>query len=754
MKAPMKSVLVSIGLIVLFTTLPLITLPSVIATGGRHAGLNSIEVLMDSNFTIITLNGHGGWGDLEAIRLINEAGKKFMHIEGWWNSTINNPLDIYYNDTFRHIAMGHINFSRGLPIGNQGSPPDVALIDADYIWGITLGDEEPAWRRYCDVSSSLSPEIAKYNDTYKTETGYFLKPTSEMNRTEYWVFSEWINEKSVWVYNFMYDYVKRLVPHAVIFQYMIMPPVWGFIDDWGAAYELKADGHAMDCYYAVDQPWLLYETIRLYRTSMPGKIFHMDLWGTIWDFINEAGDGLYYKGGSYEQIRRETWISYLSSIDALGYFDWAPENNDSYNWKWGHERTDIMGKRNWKYVDNMMGQIRLLPKFNPEPEVLVIGPGFQTGEAMTTVSNLRIFSEYDRVNQRCFATTDIDLSNYSMVLVTGGWYYNKTIDKLNDYIDNGGNLLFLGGIRTTNEPIDSIKQLQIEKNQTENWINGHLKLNITAPNLLNLNLTQEFEYFYTYAVDATNISSDYHPIGCLTDMNTMDVIEDYPLLLYHNESKPDSGWTLYFGPFDVRNESIGSDKKPDLWQLYRSVIRAYTNFLGITNSISTEETEDMLISAAQIDSNTILGGVINFRNEARDFTFTYDLSQLGFPGGYYYVHSLDQDRPEGEFATNGQLLSFRTNIEANGTRLFLISEIVPEPGYSIDIFPRIPSIAEVNTTTTVTTTTMTTTTTTATTSTTPIQLPEDYTIFGLILGIFGSGILVLFFFFKRRKMKN
>ena len=199
MRTPFKSIFVGMALIVLFTTSTFVVLPSVIATGGRHAGLNAIDILLNSNFTIITLNGHGGWGDLEAIHSINEAGKKFMHIEGWWNATINNPLDIYYNETFRKIAMGHINFSRGLPIGNKESPPDIALIDAEYIWGITLGDEEPAWRRYCEVSSSLSPEIVKYNETYRTEKGYFIKKRYEMNRYEYWVLSEWVNEKRVWV---------------------------------------------------------------------------------------------------------------------------------------------------------------------------------------------------------------------------------------------------------------------------------------------------------------------------------------------------------------------------------------------------------------------------------------------------------------------------------------------------------------------------------------------------------------------------
>ncbi len=258
------------------------------------------------------------------------------------------------------MAKVNINFSRGLSIDGL-SVPDITTFDAEMIWGITLGDEEPAWRRYANIGNELSPDVKKYNETYYLETGYEMKPFDETNRTEFWVFLEWLNEKSVWAYNYMYDYVKKLVPHAVVFQYMIMPPAWGFGEDYGAAYELKGEGFAMDCYYATNQPMLLYETVRSYRTAMPDKLFHFDIWGTIWDFLNEAGDGLYCKEGSYEQIRQETWISYLASVDALGYFDWAPENNDSYVWKVTHDRTDIMGKRNWRYIDNFAGQLQLLP---------------------------------------------------------------------------------------------------------------------------------------------------------------------------------------------------------------------------------------------------------------------------------------------------------------------------------------------------------------------------------------------------------
>ncbi len=668
------------------------------------------------------------------MHILAEAGIKIVHTESWWNDTVNNPLDIYYNETFRTYAKGVLNFSLGLT-------GETAVIDTDDLWAVTLGDEEPAWIHYVDIFSSLSPEIAKYSDIYYAETGYQLKPIYDTNLTECGVFVEWLNEKSVWVYNYMHDYVKSLMPHVLVFQPVMMHPVWGLPYELCAPYELKADGYGTGCYYAVQDPWLLYDTTRRYKTSMPESEFHMTIWGTIWDFVNEAGDGLYYKEGSYEQMRRETWISYLSGADVLTWFDWGPQDNNSYTWRWGHERTDIMGRRNWKYVDNLAGQLEKLPVLKSEPEVLVIGTGYQTGAPMQSIAEVGLFTECDLVNQRCFAKADIDLSNYSLVMVTDGWYYDETVRKLNAFVEEGGNVMFLGGIRSGEGPEDETEAFQIERNSTEPWwwVEGHFRINVTKPNILDLELYQEAPLHATHTIQAENLSSDYHPISGFyqVDENGTPVeINDYPLLLYHNESSPDSGWVMYFGAVHSSTdlgatwETYDREKQPDLWYLYREVVKAFAKFLGITNSISANETEDMLITQGVIEDGTIIAGIHNFRNESRNLTYKLDLSQFGFPAGNYWVHSLDENRLEGQYETNGQILSFGTHVVANGTRLFLISEDRPEPDYSIQIFPHIPSIADVTPTTT--------TTTPATSTQTPATTADD--IFGVYIIVGGTVI--------------
>jgi len=105
---------------------------------------------------------------------------------------------------------------------------------------------------------------------------------------------------------------------------------------------------------------------------------------------------------------------------------------------------------------------------------------------------------------------------------------------------------------------------------------------------------------------------------------------------------------------------------------------------------------------------------------------------------------LDENRSEGQYETNGQILSFGTHVVANGTRLFLISEDRPEPDYSIQIFPHIPSIADVTPTTT--------TTTPATTTQTPATTADD--LFGayFIVGgtVIGLAVFTIVIVMKKR----
>ncbi|MCF2136848.1 MAG: hypothetical protein K9W43_06340 [Candidatus Thorarchaeota archaeon] len=746
------------GASIVLVLLQMAIVPCTVAIDTMHGGLFGLDDLIIGNFTIWYSAGQLSPFDLEYIDRVASAGAKVIHMTGFWCNNITNPLDIIYNTTIRHWAEEAVDF--GLNLGpvpsyeDPNAPPPERYMNTSSIWAVGVGDEEPAWLRFSDIYSKVSDDIAKYDNIYFADTGFHLKPLYEANNSERWTEVEWLNNKSVWVYNYFYDYIKSKIPHALVTQFILMPPTWGIVDDLCAAYEVNADINLLDCYYAKDYPWLLYETIRRYKTSLSERPLFMTIWGTIWDFLNTAGDGLYYHEGSYEQIRRETWTSYVSGVDALGFFDWAPENNNSYTWSWGQGRTDVMGRKLFKYVDNLAGQLNYLPTLNSSPEVLVVGDGYQTGEPICHVSNLRLFTEYDLINQRCFAKTDVDLSKYSLILLTDYWHYNATVTKINDYIANGGNVVFLGGVGNEPGPEESRLAYLIEHNSTEYVRSGHILLNITTPNLLDLNLVYDAPYYYSRYLRSDNFSADYHLLGLeyiVDDNGTRTRINDTSIVLYHNASMPDSGWILYCGTLDATTDpgkvaNYDHEKEPDLWLLYRTLIRAFAKFLNITNSISTNATENVLITQGLVEDDTLLAAICNFNNESRVFNYTIDLSQYGLPDGTYFVHSLDANRSLGTFTSHNKIFSFNVSVVTNGTRILLISQNQIQPGYTINIFPKIPDISATTTTNSEQPSTTTNVSIPSTTSTTYFGMA----VAGVLLAT-GLTIMVIVIFARKKQ---
>ena len=737
---PLSTKLVKgVSLILLLLVVSIYNAGSVSAIETRHGGgFGPVDIILNSNVTYWTFNGHGGSQDNSDMQMLYEAGVRTILIVHWWGEwwgvDITNPLDIYYNSTVQSYLCDAIDFN-------------LDAFNPDYVWGVTLSDEQY-------ISAHLTPEIEKYNDTYHAETGYWMKPYDDRNITESFAYNEWLNEKSVWSYNYISSYIRSWAPNVKIIQYMIMPPAWGTGDKTCATYELDGDVFAIDCYYALEIPLLLYETVRRYKVSLPGKSLHLDIWGTIWDFINEAGDGLHYKEGSYEQIRRETWLSYLSGVDALGWFDWAPQYNDSFSWAWGHQHEDELGRRLWMYIDNLAGQLSHLPTLESHPEVLVVGDGYQTGAAMLNVAELGLFTEYDLVNQRCFATTDVNMSDYSLVLLVDDWYYDETINKLNSYVSNGGNLVFLGGINSTDNPLPRTSRFNIESGCREESFSGHMFINITGPNILELELINyDAPSHGTRLLNFSTGATGYTPIEGFYSVEdeTLIDLENSPLTLYHNESEPSSGWVLYIGAqwsFEDP-EAPPSDQKPHLWFLYREFIRAFADFLNITNSISTNETENMLITQGVVEDGLILAGISDLNDTIRSFNYTLDLFQFGFPDGNYWVHSLDNNASLGQYNSENHTLEIPIDVVANGTRLLLISETKPNPGYSIDIFPEIPRYLPITPPDT-TTTAETETDTTTTPSETPTGPYPDYYDFAIITGIALVGSVLMIVIIARR----
>lgn len=616
-----------------------------------------------------------------------------------------NALDVYYNETFRRQVEQIVDYNfNGIPPDFYPKNVDLSWdgIDPNKIWAVSIGEEEPGGYEESEFYDTLSEDIARYSDVYYDETGFQLKPLLEMNKTEEIVFWEWFTEKNVWTYNHLYDYIKSKWPHLLVYQFAFMEPIWGLAHEVVPPYELKADGYVIDCYYAYENPWLLYETIRRYKGTFPDKPFHIILWGTIWDFFNEPGDQLYYKIGSFEDIRREAWLSYLGGADAIIWFTWGPQDDKGYDWRWGHERTDLLGRQIMAFLNHINRDLAKLPSFNSSPQILALGSGVQTGQPMTNFVDIKLFSEFDAVNERAFAKTDLNLSKYDLIVVINEIYHEETVKKLNEYVADGGNILFLRGLGDQQNIFGNGTRMKfsIEKNISQININGHVVINITRPNPLDLEMNYNSYLYSGSMLSIENMTDDYHPIGdfYLIEDGNATKLNESSLVLYHNKSDPNSGWILYWG-VQASSQTPGItwddydyENQTDLWFLYREVLRAFANFLNITNSVSLKDNENILATQGLYDNDTIIVGISNlYFHKNRSFTYSFDLLHFGFSPGTYWVHSLDSNTTIGQFESNGSILSFPVDVIRNGTRLFLVSKTKPVQNFTITIFPSIPT---------------------------------------------------------------
>ena len=115
-------------------------------------------------------------------------------------------LDLYYNTSSQQEAYSFVE--REL---------DFAWLDL--VDHIRLGDEEPVssfeWGGW--MWADEWPEaIAKYNDTYFAETGYYFKSLHKMELKEHRIFLSWMDERSVAGMNLLNQYLREHYPNILL----------------------------------------------------------------------------------------------------------------------------------------------------------------------------------------------------------------------------------------------------------------------------------------------------------------------------------------------------------------------------------------------------------------------------------------------------------------------------------------------------------------------------------------------------------
>ena len=636
---------------------------------------------------------HYPWMAEDVHQLADQDIKIIFRIFWWWpfyNGQIawnTSVVDFYYNASVLKLLEQEIDWQ-------------LSHLNMSKIWGVTLSDEEPGYAyQYFWTPASLQ----KYNETYHSETGFWLRGRYDLNQTEEFVLNDWLTEKFVGVFNHVYDYIKSEWPHLRVFQFTWLwpgaPPVWVGGINLG---DLNADAYMTDLYFydAYDNPFWLYEFVRQTRSTFPDRDYYFYLWGE--EAWPEAG-----LSGGFEHIRRNAFVAYLAGVDAVGWFNWHYIHGNIW------ERDDPLGKRLLVYTNRLNEELAKLPRFTPKPQVLVIRDqmmSFQVG----LCADLGFLNEWDAVGQNVFAKKD--LSQYRLIIANEDRYREEVVEKLNEYVKSGGNLILLGGFgweqRNIYDNATRTSKFLIEEGVRQEHIWGDMSINISEPNLLGLDLQFRLLKSSMLAIAKDTLTENHHAIGefyAIDESGNPSPIEYCPLVLYHNSSNPGEGSILYWGvpsgpgpthgiP-DPQYEDAVEAFLPEYNYtrfLYRTVSTAFAkNYLHLNGSVATSQTENMIMTQSKIDNGIILAGVSNCHPHPVNINYTLDLDRFDLPEGEYFVHSLDENLTLGWFESQQSLLEVPLSVVENGTRLLLISRDRLDPSYSVNIFPDIPTAEEV-----------------------------------------------------------
>jgi len=666
--------------------------------GGGFGTQGQWRRLLNTSTSIFWSQGdfqHNSW-EGEDINQLADQGIRINYRFGLWHKFENGEIawnksvvDLYYNSSLMELMKREIDWQ-------------LSHLDVEKIWAVTLSEEEPM-HAYYHFMSQKSFEL--YNDTYHSEKGFWLrwKDTGVYFETssEEPVMADWLSEKFIWVFNQLYDHIKGRWPHLQVFQFTgpwpAAPPVFvGGIN----VNDLKADAYMADLYYysVYDNPFWLYEFVRHHKSTFPDKELHIHLWG-VEDFPTEQEDG-------FEHMRRNAWVAYLAGVDAIGWFVW----HHLYGHVW--ERDDAFAKRLYVYTNRLNNELSKLPPMKPRSQVLVIRDQMMSVQVGISV-DLGLLNEWDVVNQRTFAG-EMDLSQYKLIISNEDRYLDGVVEKLNEFVESGGNLVLLGGFGWEQSNFygnaTRTSKFLIEEGVSQKHIWGDFEIDISEPNPLGLNLQCGMRSSLL-AIPEDGLTENHHPIGefhILDEDGKPAPVEGHPLVLYHDPSDPLQGSILYWGlpsTYPITGEPDVEDVvEPFLPEynyirfLYRNVTRALTrNYLRLNTSITKSGLENMIITQSEIDEGTILAGISNYSPQTVSLNYTLDLDNFDLPEGGYWVHSLDENTTLGHYESEQALLEIPLTISTSGTRLLLISQSQPEPSYSVNVFPGIPTAEEAET---------------------------------------------------------
>ncbi len=580
----------------------------------------------------------GFGGEPEDVAWLARNGIDILYQLWFWHGQDYNIWDVYYDyQSCRDSVMAAIDYHFN-------------WLDPDSVWGVRLGDEEPAGGGYNWALGydPLPDGLAKYDSIYFRDTGDHLQPTPNMTPAEHQRFFEWANEKDTWVLNWVYDSVKTKWPQLEVFQNVFARP-----QDWAYAepYYLKADGFMYDHYTVeLDGFWDVYNTTRYYKTIFPGTPFHMMLWGiSHGPEMAEPADRLVFK--------KMAWASYLGGAEGIGWF-----TGDSVGLNFW-QTTEAWAIQDYEDLNAINQDLMQMTWFTPQPKVLVIGLG------LAGAQRIGLFKEYATVSEDFLAVRDFDLTPYDIVFVFGEVHYDSVVTKLNDYVQAGGNLVLVTTL-LSQTPVPEYGRrsarflFEEHGHGTDYGLTGAVTIAVDSTDTLKFRFNYDDPTFQSATFAVTQDSGYFYPIGRYY-VGGDERTDGYPSFLY--KAQPNHGWTLYNGY--VRYEH-SHEQAMLIWNTF---FRAFAlNFLDKPESITTEEQRGTLISPAKMAADRLLVGMVN-DTTAKAFTYTLSLGRFGLPEGKYYVYLWENSLPYGEFTSDQGMLTFPVELAANDVQFFVVS---------------------------------------------------------------------------------
>jgi hypothetical protein len=674
--------------------------------------------IVDSNFSLFWARSFEFEHDVSILNELIDKGIKVNYRLNWWDLIEFHRKSVvdFYIDTTSLVEI------------SQFVDDELNEVNTEKLWAVTLSEGEP-WRSFGGFGNEENWN--KYQEVYQEETGFLLK--SNRNATEERVLNEWMGQKMVWFFNYLYDYIKNKWPHIKVFQVIeLTPGVPNLgIDDYDQS-GLKSDrfmGQVFASIYSEQpmHPFWTYNYVRTRKSTNPNLNYQH--WVTTDDMWVEFEDETSHP--DYEQIlevvAEQTWLAFLGGSESIGYDVGGLL-----------DRNDAVAKMQFLYLDRLNTELEKLNPFKPKPKVLLIQQytHFRSGG----IVELGLFNEWDTVNQYRFSSRGFDLSNYDLIIVDEERFLDSTVTKLNSYVKSGGNLIVTGSFRDDNifENGTRIKFL-FEEGVDKYWSWDNMKYQLQKPNLLNTEINLERTGFESMIIQNNSLSVHHQLIGDLyskDENGTYVKFDGSPLLFYQNKGNPVEGWIFFNGIERISSEHLDlfDWNDPIDWQetisMQRFIDRSFLEQFE-ASLVSSSQTEEMIISPAKLSNDTILLGLISHDSAPQTIFYNLDLQKFGFQSGKYFIGS-----PDGTIDQQQSIgLSLPITITINPQEALLLTiSTSNEQQLDINMKPDYPNLEDIE-------------------GMWPVQEPLEET-FGPVLALTGillSVAVVIAYFRDRRK---